>query len=74
MRRYFTIHKGDAGSEAFRDEYVKAVEAERDEALSAIRDFADKQSWASDSWKKQPHIKRLLDIAKTNPNKGNKPQ
>ena len=63
MKRYFTIHNGDVGSEAFRDEYVKAVETERDEAIAAIRDFAEKHNWAADIWKQQPHIKRLFDIA-----------
>ena len=26
--KYFTIHEGDAGTEAFRDEYVRGLEAE----------------------------------------------
>lgn len=39
------------------------IEKERDEAVAAIRDFAEKHNWAADIWKQQPHIKRLFDIA-----------
>ena len=43
--------------------YVKALERERDEAISAIKEFVKKHSWAASVWKEQPHIKRLFDIA-----------
>lgn len=33
------------------------------ECIEAIQAFADGQEWASPDWKKQPHIKRLFDIA-----------
>jgi hypothetical protein len=40
---------------------------EFDEMRDAIVAFANGQEWADKSWKEQPHIKRLFDIAKAIP-------
>jgi hypothetical protein len=62
-KKFFTIHKNDAGREAYREEYVQQLEQLCDERLRAIQEFARGQDWAADIWKRQPHIKRLFDLA-----------
>lgn len=69
-KKFFTIHKNDVGREAYRAKYVQQVEQERDELLQAIQEFAKAQDWAADSWKRQPHIKRLFDLANRGNNRG----
>jgi len=39
MKKYFTIHRNDAGSEAYTDEYVKYLEAEIEAVRKAIPDY-----------------------------------
>lgn len=60
MKKFFTIHKGDVGSEAFRDEYVKQVETERNEACAALREAMDCML-AGHGWAQ--HLERWCRIA-----------
>lgn len=45
--------------------YVGAILIENEKLLSVINIFAKESNWCADGWKKQPHIKALLDIANT---------
>ena len=46
-------------------EYARELERELNQARSIVAAFCEKNSFAVESWKKQPHVKALFDFART---------
>ena len=51
-----------AANEIYREE-IAALKAQLIERDRAIAEFCARSAWAVESWKRQPHIKALFDLA-----------
>lgn len=54
-----------AEAEVARAHEVVGLRAEAERLRSAVRAFCDATSWSAQSWKDQPYIKPLFDLART---------
>ena len=59
MKKYFTIHKNDAGSEAYTDQYVEALKKERDDLLEACQEAKRSSGFL----RMNEHARRLVERA-----------